>query len=922
MARIYGIFLTRTLTSTVAAALFALCYGCAVIAADEAVNPDVGRQAASVAQNDQAASVAQNDEDAQDADAQNDDDHSSSSPWPLELKEDGRTFLIYQPQVDKWENNRLEGRSAVSVRSDTSAQPNFGVIYFSARTETDANDRTVVVRDAQVSKADFPAVAGDDYLELLRSRFGTHSWRIAQERLQSDMDIDRVAQQSAQQPVRNDPPRILYSERPAVLVPIDGKPVLRPVENTGLLRVTNTRALILQDKALSRYFLYLSDRWMEANSLEGPWSPTTNSPPQLEQAKQIATQQGQVDLLQNAADKDDGAPIPTSLAVFVTTVPAELLQTDGSPQYAPIERTQLLYVTNSPNKLFLDLRTQNHYALISGRWFRTTTLSNGQWNYVPPSSLPADFAMIPAEHPTESVRAAVPGTPQAREAVIANSVPQMATVTRSAAQLNIAYDGDPVFQPMEGTPLQNAVNSPVPVIRVSADAFYALDNGVWFVAPSPYGPWTVASYVPPVIYSIPRSSPLHYVTYVRVYDATPEVVYVGYTPGYIGSYVSSGVVVYGTGWPYYPWIGSVWYGAPCTWGFGFSFFYSWWHPYPWYGGYPYHHHHYPAAARVSPHYHPWWGPWTPHAHPQAQRRGFVAGGGSHAMHAPTRGWHDVGRIYDRWDRKTVLGHAPNPWSAPSRPAARNGFAGPDSRWQNRGDSGHNQQRGITDQRNFDRGMRDTRQFRNQPESSARTPWRGPSMARPQNQAVPSAPQPRQSRPITGDNAGGTMGNRNLTPGARAQQSPQMPPAQWRQPGGPVAGDRSPQPRTNPPASANRFEPSAPAGAGRGMDRPREIVRDNRPSPSRQMGQPGTPMARTPANGTPPAQRAIPQSPRNNAPPMGRIERPAMASPSRGMERPTINARPSAQPSPARPAQGNGHSRGGGAGQWPGRNGHH
>src|SRR3954454_6120286 len=414
MAEFPGSFFARALMPMGVAALFAVCCG-AVGAADEASSPDVVAQTPALAQND---------------DAQND---AAASPWPLEVKDNGRTFLIYQPQVDKWENNRLEGRSAVSVRSDTSGQPNFGVIYFSARTDTDANDRTVAVHDAVVSKADFPAVSSDDYLPLLRSRFGTHSWRISQQRLQSDMEIDQVAQQSAQQPVRNDPPRILFSERPSVLVPIDGTPVLRPVADTDLQRVTNTRALILHDKAQSRYFLYVSDRWMEAKTLEGPWSATTTVPPQLEQAKQIVTQQGQVDLLQNTTGNDNGDPVPASLAVFITTVPAELVQTDGPAQYAPIERTQLLYVTNSPNKLFLDLRTQNHYALISGRWFRTTALANAQWNYVPPARLPGDFAMFPAEHPTESVRAAVPGTPQAREAVIANSVPQIATVTRSAA---------------------------------------------------------------------------------------------------------------------------------------------------------------------------------------------------------------------------------------------------------------------------------------------------------------------------------------------------------------------------------------------------------------------------------------------------------------------------------------------------------
>ena len=68
--------------------------------------------------------------------------------------------------------------------------------------------------------------------------------------------------------------------------------------------------------------------------------------------------------------------------------------------------------------------------------------------------------------------------------------------------------------------------------------------------------------VPPVIYTIPPSSPLHYVTYVQVYGYTPSVVYVGYTPGYYGTVVSSdGVVVYGTGYYYPPYIGPTVVGA-------------------------------------------------------------------------------------------------------------------------------------------------------------------------------------------------------------------------------------------------------------------------------------------------------------------------------------------------------------------------
>ena len=86
----------------------------------------------------------------------------------------------------------------------------------------------------------------------------------------------------------------------------------------------------------------------------------------------------------------------------------------------------------------------------------------------------------------------------------------------------------------------------------------------------------VATSVPAVIYSIPVSSPLHYVTYVQVYGSTPDVVYDGYTPGYLGTEVCpDNVVVYGTGYDYPPYIGDSWYGWPCTYGFGAGFADNW-----------------------------------------------------------------------------------------------------------------------------------------------------------------------------------------------------------------------------------------------------------------------------------------------------------------------------------------------------------
>jgi hypothetical protein len=80
------------------------------------------------------------------------------------------------------------------------------------------------------------------------------------------------------------------------------------------------------------------------------------------------------------------------------------------------------------------------------------------------------------------------------------------------------------------------------------------------------------------IAKIPPSVPVYNLTYVAVYASTPQVVYVGYTPGYTGAYPYYGVPVYGTGWHYPPYVGAVYYPHPVTYGVAVSY-----NPYTGYG---------------------------------------------------------------------------------------------------------------------------------------------------------------------------------------------------------------------------------------------------------------------------------------------------------------------------------------------------
>ena len=167
------------------------------------------------------------------------------------------------------------------------------------------------------------------------------------------------------------------------------------------------------------------------------------------------------------------------------------------------------------------------------------------------------------------VLGAVAGTPQAKEAVIANSIPQTALIPREGGpKFTPVFDGSPQLRDIEGTSLQYVWNSPDAIIRVGATNYYGLHNGVWFTASSLSGPWVIATSVPDVIYTIPSSSPLHYVTYVDIYWTSPESVEVGYTPGYMGTVVEpDGVVVYGTGYVYPAWVGTAYYPPPPTYGY-------------------------------------------------------------------------------------------------------------------------------------------------------------------------------------------------------------------------------------------------------------------------------------------------------------------------------------------------------------------
>ena len=489
-----------------------------------------------------------------------------ADPWPRQVALGDASVTLYPPQVESWDGNRIRFRAAVTLTPTGAGQDSVGVVWASAVTHVDRASRLVSLDDVTLSRATFPTLAdgGDAYLKSLQTYFERAPQTIALDRLQSSLAAAPEFKPRAVA-VQNVPPRVFVSDAPAILVPISGQPVLRAVPGTSFERVINTRMLILRDAR--GWYLRLYDGWMTADSIDGRWYPAEHVPSGVDRIAQTVVASGQADLLGGGAAQPrpslrNGAP-----SVYVSFTPAALIVFDGPPDLQPIAGTALMWAANSTAHVVVDIVSGTYYTLLAGRWFRSTTL-NGPWTFVAARALPGDFSKIPPTEPAAAVLAAVAGTPQAKEALIESAIPQTATVPRTNGPVFAPeLDGHPQYRPIAGTPLHFVANSPTPIIRVEPRSFLALQAGVWFEATSVIGPWQVAGSVPAVVYSIPANSPLHYVTYVRIYSTTPQVVEAGYTAGYTGALVTAdGVVVYGTGYNYPPWIGERYFPAPATYG--------------------------------------------------------------------------------------------------------------------------------------------------------------------------------------------------------------------------------------------------------------------------------------------------------------------------------------------------------------------
>lgn len=478
--------------------------------------------------------------------------------WPQEVIAEEGTIVVYQPQPESLQGNLLKGRAAMSLELKGRADPIFGAFWFDARIANDSDAGEATIYDVTVTEVRWPEskdAQEQRFTAIVEGAIPENGFLIATESLSASLATAEIVQQSLDN-LKNDAPEIVFAEELAVLLLYDGEPRYATIENSPYERVLNTPFAVVRKQGSRQHWLSSGTFWYVADSPMGPWMPTDSVPEDLR------------NMLAEATENVAGANQPP--AIVTADRPTELVVTAGKPDWQSLPGAELLYVQNTETAWLRELSTNNMYLLLSGRWFRSKS-QNGPWTFVRSDELPASFAKIPPESDIGGLRVSVAGTEEANDAMLDAQIPQTAAIERSKASLDVEYDGKPKFEKISGTRVSYATNTAAQVLLIDGK-YYAVDAGVWFASSSATGPWVVADSIPSEeIQEIPPSSPVYNTTHVHIYESTPEVVYVGYTPGYMYSYPYYGVPVYGTGWYYPPYYGRYYYPRPPTWGFNVGY---------------------------------------------------------------------------------------------------------------------------------------------------------------------------------------------------------------------------------------------------------------------------------------------------------------------------------------------------------------
>jgi hypothetical protein len=314
--------------------------------------------------------------------------------WPQELMGgDGSMVVLYQPQVESWKEYKLlRARMAVAFRRTGTPSPVLGAVVLEGDTATSTEEGKVRISNIRIVEGRFPALTpgeSDRVLNALRGRISKEDVVVSLEWL--TVYLERVETALAPVPLKTDPPTIFVSTRPALLVVLDGTPVMAPVPGTDLSYAVNTNWDLLRNG--TTYYLRHEQSWLTAPPPTGPWKSAATLPPSFQRI--LAGDQNWDDVRRAVPGRPLApAEVPT---VFVSEAPAELIVLQGEPRLEAIRGTALSWVTNTESDLFRASADQRYYYIT---WWRGAGSGRTSWTAPGASRRPTCRPTSPASRPS------------------------------------------------------------------------------------------------------------------------------------------------------------------------------------------------------------------------------------------------------------------------------------------------------------------------------------------------------------------------------------------------------------------------------------------------------------------------------------------------------------------------------------------
>ena len=179
------------------------------------------------------------------------DAHEIDTSWPREIESDLGKIIIYQPQLDSLDGNILTGRSAVSLQGPAKKEPVFGALWFRSEVSVDRDAGLMTLEDTKVTRVRFPDATPEEMQKISdRIEAPANTWDIVLTLEQVETSLAATEKETAStENLKSDPPVIIFSQTPTVLISFDGDPETRPIKDSPYEQLVNTAVLIVKDKS-------------------------------------------------------------------------------------------------------------------------------------------------------------------------------------------------------------------------------------------------------------------------------------------------------------------------------------------------------------------------------------------------------------------------------------------------------------------------------------------------------------------------------------------------------------------------------------------------------------------------------------------------------------------------------------------------